>query len=400
MISDNKSRTLFEHLPVEIILHILDFFSFQQLLTSFSNLNLCINAIIQSVRHKYHGVRNNNIDSIQLLQAFPTLIDSFVIINSDTVDLTPLINLRSLSLEYATYTQLNSIRPECFPLLEILHIKDVHESSKDNAKVIHNIFEVILSNGFPRLRICTALDVGTVPFSKTWTGSPNLRVLNLPIRTDEDKEKLRRKFPQICRLTTYEQSLIDPNPNILVNRRKRFEQDIQKLKELELENRFIFDNYSGHHSFDTNNPPPRFNNTRIDKRIIKEGFTIIQGRILLQTEPYRDGSFLVEIAFPQEYPFKHPNITFLDPIYHPNISKSGACCGCDCGFRFSTPVMYRPTTTLNSIIMKIIETIEQPFPIDAEESHNPKCLIEYRNDYQTFYKKAFECTLTYGRPRY
>jgi hypothetical protein len=39
------------------------------------------------------------------------------------IDLTSLINLRSLRLKYGSNTQFDTIRPENFPILEILHIK-------------------------------------------------------------------------------------------------------------------------------------------------------------------------------------------------------------------------------------------------------------------------------------
>ncbi|CAF4180257.1 unnamed protein product [Adineta steineri] len=149
---------------------------------------------------------------------------------------------------------------------------------------------------------------------------------------------------------------------------------------------------------DTNKPPSRFNNSRMTKRPLRKDIMIIQGRILLQSELYCRASFLIEIALPREYPFKRPEITFLDPIYHPNISTSDKYCDCSCDFDFTDGGSYRPTTSLDGIITTIIDLIDSPFT--GEESHNPERLVEYRNDYQTFCKKALECTLSYGRPRY
>ena len=117
-----ESIASFEHLPVEVILLIFDFFSLQQLLTSFLNLNSFVNSVIYSVRHKYHAVKNNNADAIHVLQTFSTVIDRLAIRYSNTVDFKPLINLRSISLQHATSTQLNSVRPDNFPHLEIIHI--------------------------------------------------------------------------------------------------------------------------------------------------------------------------------------------------------------------------------------------------------------------------------------
>jgi len=180
--------------------------------------------------------------------------------------------------------------------------------------------------------------------------------------------------------------------------RKRVWIDVQKLKQLESENKFILDSFPWELLFDTNKPPPRFNNSRMTQRPSRQNMTIIQGRILPQTEPYCRASFLIEIVLSQEYPFKCPEVTFLDPIYHPNVAPSGACCGCSCGFGFATAEVYKPTTSLSGIITTIIENIDSPFT--SQEAHNRERLGEYRHNYQTFCKKALESTLSYGRPRY
>lgn len=43
--------------------------------------------------------------------------------------------------------------------------------------------------------------------------------------------------------------------------------------------------------------------------------------------PYDGGSFVVEFAFPTQYPFKAPIIRFLTKIYHPGVKKdTGEIC--------------------------------------------------------------------------
>lgn len=40
--------------------------------------------------------------------------------------------------------------------------------------------------------------------------------------------------------------------------------------------------------------------------------------------PYAGGTFLVDMDFPIEYPFKSPKVKFNTRIYHPNIDESGS----------------------------------------------------------------------------
>ncbi len=77
-----------------------------------------------------------------------------------------------------------------------------HRTVTNSKPIIENLLQVLLSNGFPRLRICKVFDIGGVDFSDTWTGSPTLHTLNLSMRNSVHHEQIRSICPGIRRLTT------------------------------------------------------------------------------------------------------------------------------------------------------------------------------------------------------
>ncbi len=122
MSTDNTHSTSLEHLPIEIFHHIFAPLSLQEIVTAFFGLNSYIDSIIRSVKRVNHVVSYNDTKAIDILHLFSTQIGRLVIIHSPNVDFTWLINLRSLTIKYGTLAQLDRIRPEHFPMLEILHI--------------------------------------------------------------------------------------------------------------------------------------------------------------------------------------------------------------------------------------------------------------------------------------
>ncbi len=163
-----------------------------------------------------------------------------------------------------------------------------------------------------------------------------------------------------------------------------------KLKQWESEKKFILEDCL---FFNTDKSSAGCNNARPPQYVCKTDMLVILGRILPEKDPYCFASFRIQIRFPLEYPFKVPEATILDPIYHPNVRESGRHCCC-WGF---FDEIWRPTTTLVDFIKTIINTIDNP---DLHRHCNLECANEYRSNYQQFYKKALKCTLNKGRPRY
>jgi hypothetical protein len=123
MSSNDIHPMLLEDLPTEIFLQIFTFFSLEEVSAAFSGLNSRIDSVIQLVRDAKHVVKYNDVEAINLLQLFSTLISRLVVINVEMVDFSSLINLRSLTLKYGTQIQFDSIDAQHFPMLEILHIR-------------------------------------------------------------------------------------------------------------------------------------------------------------------------------------------------------------------------------------------------------------------------------------
>ncbi len=70
-------------------------------------------------------------------------------------------------------------------------------SQSNQTKSVNDLFQVILSNGFPRLRICTTTGIGSLDLNKAWTGSLALRLLILNVQTAADYEQVRSLCPNL-----------------------------------------------------------------------------------------------------------------------------------------------------------------------------------------------------------
>ena len=79
---------------------------------------------------------------------------------------------------------------------------------------------------------------------------------------------------------------------------------------------------------------------------------------------YEEGTFTLSFVFPENYPFKCPDVKFVTPMYHPNVKKDT---GEICMDVFANS--WVPTQKVSNIIEKLASLLTSPStesPLEAE----------------------------------
>lgn len=104
--------------------------------------------------------------------------------------------------------------------------------------------------------------------------------------------------------------------------------------------------------------------------------------------PYAGGNFKLHFKFPDNYPFKAPDVKFLTTVYHPNVNTQT---GEICQDVFASS--WAPTQKVENILEKILSLLREPAtstPLETEICN------EYLYDRENYDKKAREYTLKYA----
>lgn len=133
------------------------------------------------------------------------------------------------------------------------------------------------------------------------------------------------------------------------------------------------------------------NNTVCNSTVLLDDEDIFKWIVVMvgpEATPFEGGIFKLQIKFPDNYPFKAPDVKFLTTTYHPNIKLDT---GEICQDVFASS--WAPTQKVQDILEKIVSMLREPATSTPLES---EICNEYLHDRSTFESKAREYALKYA----
>ncbi|KAF2861561.1 ubiquitin-conjugating enzyme [Piedraia hortae CBS 480.64] len=114
-----------------------------------------------------------------------------------------------------------------------------------------------------------------------------------------------------------------------------------------------------------------------------------------QDRLYGGGMFKAHMKFPQSYPHSPPKLTFVTPIFHPNVYPNGEVCisilhepGDDKYGYESADERWSPVQTPETILLSVISMLGSP---NDESPANVEAGKLWREDRAAFRKRVRKC---------
>ncbi|CAF3319045.1 unnamed protein product [Rotaria socialis] len=135
-----------------------------------------------------------------------------------------------------------------------------------------------------------------------------------------------------------------------------------------------------------------FDDEQEEETAIEKDVYFVRGRILPESDIFKEGALRIEMRLTSNYPNEAPEVRFLTPIYHPNISADGKFCH----QLLNNASRWKAGTTLVEVVKTIVKHIDNPDPDYAAIYDIGK---EYMENRAEFNRKALEMIKKHSLPR-